>query len=226
MRRPGTLLFAAVLTLLPLTAWAAIAESPAGGLGAWQRPVRGRVERPFEAPVFRYGPGHLGVDLAAAPGSPVRAAGAGVVVFAGIVAGAMHVVIGHPGDMRTSYSFLASIRVRRGEAVAAGAVIGTTGGRGEQHDGTALHLGLRVGDTYVDPMRLFAPPDLASVVHLAPTGPDAPRSGAASASLRSLGLLLPEPTRPPARPAPEQPPAGIPTQFGRRTADGAPLYPR
>src|SRR5262249_11693323 len=31
-----------------------------------------------------------------------------------------------------------------------------------------LHFGLRVGDTYVDPMTLFRPVDLAKVVHLAP----------------------------------------------------------
>jgi hypothetical protein len=98
-------------------------------------------------------------------------------------------------------------------------VIGTTGGRGEQHDGSVLHVGVRVGDTYIDPMQLFGPPDLAAVVHLAPVGPE---RGVAHAS--ALGLL-------PARPTPSQvvsrpSPSGIPVLFGRRTAVGTLLYPR
>ena len=63
---------------------------------------------------------------------------------------------------------MASILVRTGARVRAGQIIGTTGGRGPDHDGTVLHLGLRVGETYVDPMRLFDAGDLATRVHLAP----------------------------------------------------------
>ncbi len=147
------------------------AVGPAGrgaALEVWRRPVPGVVARPFRAPLTRYGAGHLGVDLAAAPGTSVRAAGAGIVVFAGVVAGTRHVVVAHPGGLRTSYSFLASIRVAAGEAVRRGQIVGTSGGWGPGHEGTVLHFGLRIGDTYVDPMRLFAAPDLAAVVHLAP----------------------------------------------------------
>jgi hypothetical protein len=78
-------------------------------------------------------------------------------------------VIAHAGHLRTSYSFLASVSVRRGETVRAGQAVGTTGGTGEGHDGTVLHLGLRSGDAYLDPMTLFGPPDLTALVHLAPT---------------------------------------------------------
>jgi murein DD-endopeptidase MepM/ murein hydrolase activator NlpD len=145
----------------------------------WQRPVPGPVARPFDPPKQMYGPGHLGVDFSAAPGTFVRAAGPGTVVFAGTVAFTRHVVIRHAGNLRTSYSFLATIRVRRGDPVQAGDVVGTTGGRGEQHDGTVLHFGLRIGDTYVDPMQLFAGLDLAAHVHLAPLDHD-PRDEAAS----------------------------------------------
>lgn len=145
-----------------------LAPAPASGVDAWLRPVAGRVVRPFQAPLTRYGRGHLGVDFAAAPGTLVRAAGAGTVVFAGLVANARHVVVRHAGGLRTSYSFLASIRVRGGEVVAPGEVVGTTGGRGEHHGPAVLHLGLRIGDAYVDPMRLFASAGLPLRVHLAP----------------------------------------------------------
>jgi murein DD-endopeptidase MepM/ murein hydrolase activator NlpD len=137
------------------------------GASAWTRPVRGRVVRPFEPPQSRFGSGHVGVDFRAEPGTPVRAVGPGTVVFAGAVAGSLHVVVRHPNGWRTSYSFLAQVRVRRGAEVGAD-VIGTTGGTGENHDGSVLHLGLRIGEQYVDPMQLFDTLDLTAVVHLAP----------------------------------------------------------
>ncbi len=155
-----------------------LAANPAGaavGVGAWIRPVDGPVVRGFDRPDSPFGPGHLGVDFAVSPGTPVRAAGDGVVVFAGRVGAALHVVTKHQGDLRTSDSFLASITVVTGQAVRRGAVLGTSGGTGAGHGAGVLHFGVREGDTYVDPMLLFAPPDLAAVVHLAE-----PRSAAAS----------------------------------------------
>jgi hypothetical protein len=145
-----------------------LAPTPAAGADLWLRPVGGRVVRAFAAPLTRYGAGHLGVDFAAAPGTAVHAAGAGTVVFAGVVANTRHVVVRHAGGRRTSYSFLASIRVHRGDTVARGAVLGTAGGRGENHAAGVLHFGLRIGAVFVDPMRLFAPGALPVRVHLAP----------------------------------------------------------
>ena len=135
----------------------------------WRPPVDGPVVRRFDPPASRYGAGHLGVDYRAAPGSPVLAAGPGVVAFAGVVGGAVHVVVAHVGGLRTSYSFLRAASVHRGQTVARGAVVGVAGGTGDNHDGSVLHFGLRVGDRYVDPLLLFRPPDLTKVVHLAPT---------------------------------------------------------
>jgi murein DD-endopeptidase MepM/ murein hydrolase activator NlpD len=135
---------------------------------AWVKPVAGPVVRPFEPPRTRFGPGHLGVDFAAPPTSPVRAAGPGIVVFAGRVGDELDVVIRHAGGLRTTYAFLSAITVHAGETVRAGGIIGRSGGHGTNHDGNVLHLGLRVENTYVDPMQLFRPPDLGAVVHLAP----------------------------------------------------------
>jgi murein DD-endopeptidase MepM/ murein hydrolase activator NlpD len=235
--RPALPLFASMLAAGMAAALVSgiVAGEPAAGLGPWIRPVAGPVARPFRAPVTRYGAGHLGVDLVAAPGTPVQAAGAGTVVFAGTVAGARHVVVRHAGGLRTSYSFLAGVQVRVGEAVAEGEVLGTTGGRGENHDGDVLHLGLRVGETYVDPMQLFASPDLEAVVHLAPiaaeSGPPVARLGAEARDLTralrgSSQVLAPGfATRLDA--LPRTPAAGvISVAAGRRSAAGRPLYPR
>jgi Peptidase family M23 len=140
----------------------------------WVRPVDGRVVRTFAPPQTRYGRGHLGVDFAATSLTPVSAAGPGVVTFAGAVGDTLHVVVAHDGGLRTSYSFLQSIRVRRGDRVDGGTVVGFSGGHGPEHDGSELHFGLRHGAEYVDPMLLFAPPDLSQIVHLAPAH-DAPQ---------------------------------------------------
>jgi murein DD-endopeptidase MepM/ murein hydrolase activator NlpD len=129
----------------------------------WTRPVDGPVVRPFVAPISRFGPGHRGVDFAAKPGTPVHAAGPGIVVFAGTIAHERYVVILHRGDLRTSYSYLGTINVHRGQRVRSGQIIATTGR-------SFLHFGLRHGPDYEDPMTLFAkgPPDLPALVHLAP----------------------------------------------------------
>ncbi len=139
------------------------------GPGDWVRPVDGAVARAFTPPARRYGPGHLGVDFAIPPGTPVHAAGPGEVTIAGPVAGALHVVVAHAGGFRTSYSFLATVTVHRDEHVAAGQVLGTTGGSGPNHATGVVHFGLRSGDEYIDPMLLFGAVDLTEVVHLAPT---------------------------------------------------------
>jgi murein DD-endopeptidase MepM/ murein hydrolase activator NlpD len=160
---PAVTLAVAAGSLLP-------APGPAPAAQPWLRPVPGAVVRPFDPPRTPYGAGHRGADFAAAPGSPVRAAGPGTVTFAGTVAGARHVTVAHAGGLRTSYSFLASVRVRAGERVERGDVVGTAGGGGPNHGRAVVHLGLRIGDDYLDPMRLFrgaAPPP---TVHLAPLG--------------------------------------------------------
>jgi hypothetical protein len=177
--------------LVALTATPAhAAESDTDAAGVWLRPVDGAVVRPFEQPNSVYGPGHRGADLAAAPGTPVHAANDGVVTFAGGVAGTLHVTVAHEAELRTSYSFLSAVSVREGQHVARGDVVGTTGGTNDDHDGGVLHLGLRVGDRYVDPMGLFGPVDLAAMVHLAPVGEPHESAWTAAGERRELQLSL------------------------------------
>jgi murein DD-endopeptidase MepM/ murein hydrolase activator NlpD len=133
---------------------------------AWVWPVIGRVVRPFDPPATSYGPGHRGVDLAAPPNAPVRAAAAGIVVFAGTIAHAPWVVVLHPGRVRTTYGLLRAIKVRRGQRVHAGQLVGRARRRG------TIYFGVRIGPEYVDPLVFFEPLDLPTVVHLAPIDPD------------------------------------------------------
>jgi murein DD-endopeptidase MepM/ murein hydrolase activator NlpD len=70
---------------------------------AWPLSPEPMVTRSFQAPDGRYGAGHRGVDLAATPGQQVLAAGPGVVVFAGTVAGCGVVAVDRDGGLRTTY---------------------------------------------------------------------------------------------------------------------------
>ena len=139
----------AVAATAPATAVAAPAAAAAGPEAvAYSPPVDAPVAGWFRPPATPYGAGNRGVDYATAPGTPVRAAAPGQVTFAGPVGSGLHVVVLHADGVRTSYSFLASLAVRRGDPVAAGDTVGTSG--------PSLHFGARAGDAYVDPAVLVA----------------------------------------------------------------------
>lgn len=112
------------------------------------------VMRRFDAPDVRWGPGHRGVDLAAAPGTTVRAPSAGTVTFVGSVAERGVLTLRHPEGFDTTYEPIAA-KVKRGDRVERGQVIGviTTGGHCEAR---CLHWGYRVSkDVYRDPLTLI-----------------------------------------------------------------------
>ena len=110
-------------------------------------PIEGPVVADF-APSDGYA-GHWGVDIAAPPGSDVKAPDRGVVTFAGRVAGMTSVTIRLSDGARISLSYLSSIEVSTGQRVSAGAVVGTSG---LAHGEPALHVSMRLGDRYVDPL--------------------------------------------------------------------------
>ena len=140
--------------------------APAYGTYAW--PVTGPVIRPFEPPPSPYSQGHRGIDIAAPFGSVLRAANDGVVAFAGWVGGSLFISIDHPDGVRTTYSWLSSVDVSRGQSVAKGEVIGRTGHGHPDVAQPHLHFGARIGTTYIDPMPLLEAEDVASLIHLAP----------------------------------------------------------
>lgn len=107
----------------------------------------------FDPPATAYGPGHRGVDLTGAAGDAVRAVAAGQVVFAGQVGGIGVVTVDH-GRERSTYQPVKA-RIRAGDAVRAGQVIGTMLGSPSHCSGACLHLGRLVGDDYLDPLELL-----------------------------------------------------------------------
>lgn len=145
---------ASVLVSVPSSAVPAPATR---GAGAYAAPVPLRVVRPFEAPATPFGPGHRGVDLAVRPAEAVHAAAAGVVSFAGSVAGRGVVVVQHADGVSTEYEPITSA-VRRGASVRVGQVLGHVHGRhGACVPDRCLHWGARRDETYFDPLLLLAP---------------------------------------------------------------------
>lgn len=117
----------------------------AANMGQLRWPVRGDL-------VYRYGPERRpggvvlrrnGIGIRAEPGTPVQAIGQGTVVRARPMEGfGPGVVLSHGAGYYSLYLYLGDIRVREGQAVVAGEVLGTVG-RGPE-DGSHLYLQIHV----------------------------------------------------------------------------------
>jgi murein DD-endopeptidase MepM/ murein hydrolase activator NlpD len=93
----------------------------------------------------RWGREHAGVDLAAPHGTPIVAAGAGVVVRAGEAGGYGNaVLIAHGNGYLTLYGHLSAVTVAAGERVTAGQPIGAEGSTGHS-TGPHLHFEVHQG---------------------------------------------------------------------------------
>ncbi|WP_265296240.1 peptidoglycan DD-metalloendopeptidase family protein [Streptomyces sp. SHP 1-2] len=125
----------------------------------WPVGTRPPVLRGWDPPATPYGPGHRGVDLAAAAGAPVRAVAAGRVTFAGRVAGygVVSLELARTGEppLRTTFGPVTA-SVERGAAVAAGEVLGRVEPVGP-HCAGCVHWGLLRGGAYLDPLALLPP---------------------------------------------------------------------
>lgn len=151
MRSPPVL--ACLLVLVVLRPGPAAAAGP-----EHLAPVDGQVLRPFAPPATPYGHGHRGVDLAAAPATPVVASAAGTVRFAGPVAGRTWVTLDHGAGLVTSYGPLADLAVRTAARVRRGQPVGWTAGAPHPGAVASLHWSARRDGVYVDPLRLLAAP--------------------------------------------------------------------
>lgn len=182
--RPIAWIAAAVAAALVTAATATVAARPAGA-GPPEPvlhtpPVDAPVADPFRPPATEYGPGNRGLAYDLAPGTPVRATADGDVVFAGRVGATQHVTVLHADGLRTSYSFLSSTAVQRGDVVRRGDVVGEAG--------KGFHLGARDGEHYLDPESLFGQRvvDVRLVPHAEPLPPTDAGLLAEQASLRDL----------------------------------------
>ncbi len=141
-------------------------------------PTTATVVEQFGLPLGPYGPGNRGIDYATNAGDPIAASGPGVVVFAGPVAGSLHVTIDHGGGLLTSYSYVDRVLVSPGDRVEAGETIALSG--------EGFHFGARIDGRYVDPERLFG---VRSVKVVLVSRPD-PRDRAAWLDIDSRSEVL------------------------------------
>ena len=117
-----------------------------------------RLARPLAGPLGDlFGPRgnrfHAGVDIPAAAGTPVAAAGSGRIVFAGLSGsgwGRM-VLIAHGSGVRSRYAHLSRIDVRVGQRVGTGSTVGLVGATGEA-TGPHLHFEVLLRGANVDPL--------------------------------------------------------------------------
>ena len=130
---------------------------PTAATTAWRWPLIGPITQRFGETKTKYGV-HQGIDIDGQTGDRVRAARGGQVVLAGTsdACGGLQVHIDHGNGFESWYRHLSRIEVKRGDVVAAGAVIGRVGNTGCSL-GSHLHFGIRRGTTFVDPLRYLPP---------------------------------------------------------------------
>ena len=143
------------------------APAGAGASGQWRWPATGshRVVNPYRPPAHDWLPGHRGVDLGVGSSRVVYAVGVGRVSFVGQIAQRSVIVIAHAGNLRTTYEPVTAT-VRLGQRVAAGQRIGMLQRNGSHCRPSCLHLGLKRGTTYLNPLLLFAPTRARLLPHL------------------------------------------------------------
>lgn len=119
------------------------------GTGALAWPVSGTVTSGFGE---RWGRLHEGIDIAVGEGTPVRAAAAGTVIYAGWMSGYGNlVVVDHGNSLSTAYAHNSSLVVAVGQPVAAGAVVSYSGNTGNS-TGPHVHFEVRMNGSAVDPL--------------------------------------------------------------------------
>lgn len=113
-------------------------------------PARGRVTSRFG---LRWQRHHNGIDIGAPYGSPIYAARAGRVRFAGWYYGyGLAVIIDHGDGVSTVYGHASKLLVRTGATVAAGELIANVGASGEV-TGPHLHFEIRVNGRPLNPLK-------------------------------------------------------------------------
>ncbi len=123
----------------------------------WYVPtVNYRITSPYGMrihPVYGYPKMHTGVDLAAALKTPIYAARAGVVVWAGWGStGGWWVKLDHGDGYASTYLHMTNYIVKCGDFVQAGQLLGYMGSTGVS-TGSHLHFGIMYNGAWVDPLK-------------------------------------------------------------------------
>ncbi|HWA94935.1 MAG TPA: M23 family metallopeptidase [Terracidiphilus sp.] len=128
--------------------WTVLADAPT----LW--PVEGSIGSSFgerQDPINGEGAFHPGVDIEAPYGTPVRAAGDGVVLAENMGSGyGRQVVLDHGHDLITLYGHMSAVAVVPGQHVIRGQVIGYVGQSGRA-TGPHLHYEVRIHNVPVNP---------------------------------------------------------------------------
>lgn len=126
------------------------AQVPKRASSRFLSPVQGKI-------LSSYGPKkdglhNDGINIAAPPGTPVRAAENGVVVYAGneLKASGNLIIIRHQDRWMTAYAHMDNLQVKRGAIVKRGQTIGTVGSSGSV-DRPQLHFEVRRGTEALNP---------------------------------------------------------------------------
>jgi len=129
-------------------------DGPALGDGTFIRPVAGPVTSPFgyrTDPVTGGTGFHSGIDIGASCGTPIKAAGTGVVIAAEPNGGYGNMtLISHGNGLSTLYGHQSSFNVSAGQSVVQGQIIGYVGSTGKS-TGCHLHFEVRVNGNPVNP---------------------------------------------------------------------------
>ena len=132
-------------------------SGPAGH-GILRRPVGGPITSPFGRrvhPVTGARTVHDGTDFGVPCGTPVHAAGEGLVVSRGSSgAYGQRVAVRHADGLETSYNHLATQSVSVGQRVTTSSIVGRVGSTGLS-TGCHLHFMARRGGRPIDPMSLL-----------------------------------------------------------------------
>ena len=128
------------------------AKTPKRSSSKFLKPARGKI-------ISSYGPKknglhNDGINIRAPRGSPVKAADNGVVVYAGsaLKGSGNLVLVRHSDRWMTAYAHMDKMKVKRGEILKRGQVLGTVGSTGSV-DSPQLHFEVRRGTKAINPAR-------------------------------------------------------------------------
>jgi murein DD-endopeptidase MepM/ murein hydrolase activator NlpD len=108
-------------------------------------------------PVYGTPKMHKGLDFTAAQGTPIYATGDGIVINAEGAAGGYgnHVEINHGYGYQTLYGHMVRIKVRRGQRIKRGEIIGWVGSTGKS-TGPHCHYEVKINGANVNPVYFFS----------------------------------------------------------------------